>query len=192
MPETTTVAIVPDEHLVALARGGDPVSREELFRRHRVAAYRVAQRWLNNEEDALDVVQDAFVKVLNHLGDFDGRSSFRTWLIKIVTNTALDAGRKRKRRPTSPLAQAEQDGVEPAVEVDPALALRRQDLRRTIDQALQRLGDDTRATFILFAEAGLSYEEVARVLDIPEGTVMSRIHFARKKLQAILADVDGL
>jgi RNA polymerase sigma-70 factor (ECF subfamily) len=192
MTEMIAGAIAPDEHLVALARGGDAPAREELFRRHRAIAFRVAHRCLGNDEDALDAVQDAFIKALGHLDDFDGRSGFRTWLLKIVTNTALDAGRRRKRRATIPLTQAERDGNEPGIEVDPTVGLRRRDLREAIDAGLDRLGADTRATFVLFAEAGLSYKEIAEAQDVAIGTVMSRIHYARKKLQSFLAGVDGL
>jgi RNA polymerase sigma-70 factor (ECF subfamily) len=84
------------------------------------------------------------------------------------------------------LADSESEGEEAAVEIDPALGLHRQDLRRALDEALARLNPDIRSTFVLFAEAELSYKEIAESLDIPIGTVMSRIHFARQKLQALL------
>ena len=82
------------------AREGDGSAREELFLRHRNDSYRVAYRYLGHEQDALDVVQEAMLKAFSALADFDGRSGFRTWLLRIVTNTSLDWGRRRKRRPT--------------------------------------------------------------------------------------------
>ena len=85
----------PDETLVALARQGDRSAREELFRRHWGVAYRVAYRLLGHEHDAHDAVQEGLLKAIAHLDDFDGRSGFRTWLLRIVTNAALDSGRKR-------------------------------------------------------------------------------------------------
>lgn len=191
MPEVAAGAQAPDEQLVALARGGDASARETLFHRHWEVSRRVAYRLLGNEQDALDAVQDAFLKAVRHLGDFDGRSGFRTWLIRIVTNAALDSGRRRKRQPSVPIADDRRD-IEPAVEEDPALGLRQRDLRAALDQALDRLKPDLRVTFLLFAEAGLSYQEIADCQEIPIGTVMSRIYYARQKLQGFLAGVEGL
>lgn len=185
------VLAAPDEDLVSRARRGEPPAREELFRRHFDVAYRVARRLLGHEQDALDAVQDGFLKAVVHLDDFDGRSVFRTWLLRIVTNAALDAGRRRRRRPTVPLGDGETDGIDPAVTEDPALGLHRGDLRRQIDKALARLGPDTRQTFVLFAEAELSYKEIAECQGLPIGTVMSRLHYARQKLQSYLEGTDG-
>ncbi len=120
-------------------------------------------------------------------GDFDGRSGFRTWLLKIVTNTALDWGRRRKRRPSLQIGDGDRDsGLEPAAEDDPARRLYQQDLRQALDQALNRLTPTIRTTFVLFAELGMSYKEIAETQSVPIGTVMSRIHAAREKLQADL------
>ena len=185
----TGVLATPDETLVELARGGDRPAREELFRRHWEIAYRVAYRLLGHEQDTLDAVQDGFLKAVTHLGDFDGRSKFGTWLLRVVTNAALDAGRKRRRRPALRLADAELDAVQAAAE-DPARRLQNDDLRRTLDAALDRLSPPIRASFVLFAEAGLSYKEIAECQDVPVGTVMSRLHYARRKLQLYLEGID--
>ena len=94
-------SVVPgDEQLLASAMRGDRHAQDELFRRHRLVAYRVAYRLLGNEADALDAVQDAFVKALTHLPGFQGRSTFKTWLLRVVSNAALDLGRQRGRRET--------------------------------------------------------------------------------------------
>ena len=111
---------------------------------------------------------------------------------RIVTNAALDSGRKRKRRPTMRIDEAESGGVEVATQEDPALGLHREDLKKTLYAALDRLSPTLRVTFVLFAEAGMSYKEIAATLDIPEGTVMSRIHQARQKLQAFLGHIEGI
>jgi RNA polymerase sigma-70 factor (ECF subfamily) len=189
MPEAPSGVICDDESLVQLARRGDRPASEELFRRHRDTAYRVAFRLLGHHEDALDAVQEGFIKAISHLSDFDGRSGFRTWLMRIVHNAAIDAGRRRKRRPA--LGLNEESGAEPAGEDDPARGLNRQDLRRALDTALNRLSPTTRQTFVLFAEGGLSYKEIAELQDVPIGTVMSRLHYARHKLQSYL-DLDGI
>lgn len=101
MLEALTRVQTPDEVLVPRARAGDRPACEELFERHRSDSYQVAYRLLGHEQDALDVVQESMLKAFLALGDFDGRSGFRTWLLRIVTNTALDWGRRRKRRPST-------------------------------------------------------------------------------------------
>jgi RNA polymerase sigma-70 factor (ECF subfamily) len=204
MPEATILAAEPaadDEELVDLAQGGDRDAVEELFRRHRGVAYRVAYRLLGNESDALDAVQDGLLKAFTGLGEFDGRSGFRTWLVRVVSNAALDLGRKRGRRIVFGVglgvgrsAGGDDDGrtpAEPAALDDPAHGLHRDDLRRALDLALGRLSPKVRVAFVLFAEAGLSYKEIAEFEGVPIGTVMSRIHAARQKLQA-MAEIQNL
>ena len=187
MPEAPTTSVqMPDEVLVRHAREGDAVAREELFHRHRSDSYRVAYRQLGNEQDALDVVQEAMLKAFSALGDFDGRSGFRTWLLRIVQNTALDWGRRRKRRPSFQMGDGMNNGHEPNAPDDPGRRIHQQDLRRALNEALDRLSPTIRTTFVLFAESGMSYREIAEVQEIPIGTVMSRIHSAREKLQADL------
>jgi RNA polymerase sigma-70 factor (ECF subfamily) len=192
MPEAQAVAVTPNEVLVRLAREGNADAREELFFRHIGVSQRVAYRLLGNEEDARDAVQDAFIKALRHLDDFDGRSGFLTWLLKIVHNAALDLGRKRKRRATVRIEDAETGGAETAVHDDPSLGLHRDDLKKSLNAALDRLSPVTRSAFVLFAEAGLSYKEIAIVQDVPIGTIMSRIFSARQKLQSYLEGVEGI
>jgi RNA polymerase sigma-70 factor, ECF subfamily len=187
MLEVFTGVQTPDETLVRLARGGDRLAREELFERYRSDAYRYACRQLGHEQDALDVVQESMLKAFSGLADFDGRSTFRTWLLRIVINTAFDLGRRRKRRPAG---RGGDDGDlarwEAATNDDPANRLHQQDLRVVLDRALDHLSQTIRSTFILFAELGLSYREISETQQVPIGTVMSRIHAAREKLQAEL------
>jgi RNA polymerase sigma-70 factor (ECF subfamily) len=187
MLEVVTGVQTLDETLVRLTREGDDSAREELFRRYRSDAYRYAFRQLGHEQDALDVVQESLLKAFAGLRDFDGRSGFRTWLLRIVINTSFDWGRRRKRRPGR---RGGEDGdmacYEATTNHDPARRLHQQDLRLALDHALQHLSGTIRSTFVLFAELGLSYREIAETQDVPIGTVMSRIHAAREKLQAEL------
>jgi RNA polymerase sigma-70 factor (ECF subfamily) len=187
MLEVVTGVQTPDETLVRLAREGDDSAREELFCRYRSDAYRYAYRQLGHEQDALDVVQESMLKAFSGLRDFDGRSGFRTWLLRIVINTSFDWGRRRKRRLSG---RGGEDGeiiqCEARVNDDPARRLHQQDLRAALDRALAHLSNTIRSTFVLFAELGLSYREIAETQDVPIGTVMSRIHAAREKLQAEL------
>jgi RNA polymerase sigma-70 factor (ECF subfamily) len=178
-----------DEQLLARLAAGDRDALEELFQRYRLLAYRVAHRFLGHEADALDAVQEGFVKALTHLAGFQGRSSFKTWLLRVVSNAALDLGRQRGRREALSLEAftAEQDHVLPVLEENPARGLERADLRRLLDQALAQLAPAQRQTFVLHVDGELSYREVAEVLGISIGTVMSRLYYARQKLRALLA-----
>src|SRR5580692_7419834 len=122
MLEVVNGVQTPDETLVRLAREGDDSAREELFRRYRSDAFRYAYRQLGHEQDALDVVQESMLKAFAGLGDFDGRSGFRTWLLRIVINTAFDWGRRRKRRPGGRGGEESIDAETASVE-DPARRL---------------------------------------------------------------------
>src|SRR5260370_42585467 len=102
-----------DEQLLARLAAGDRTALDDLFRRYRTAAYRVAFRLLGNEADALDAVQEGFVKALTHLDGFQGRSSFKTWLLRVVSNAALDLGRQRGRREMQNLESATAGDVLP-------------------------------------------------------------------------------
>jgi RNA polymerase sigma-70 factor (ECF subfamily) len=176
--------------LLARFAAGDREALEELFRRYRLAAYRVAYRLLGHEADALDAVQEGFVKALTHLQSFQGRSAFKTWLLRVVSNAALDLGRQRGRRDALSL-----DAAEAAESLDARLltaddsarGLERADLRTLLNKALATLSDAQRQTFVLHVDAGLSYREVADALDISIGTVMSRLYYARQKLRAYLS-----
>jgi RNA polymerase sigma-70 factor (ECF subfamily) len=180
-----------DEQLLARFAAGDRTALDELFRRYRTAAFRVAYRLLGNEADGLDAVQEGFVKALTHLDGFQGRSSFKTWLLRVVSNAALDLGRQRGRRETQSLESAIVGDVLPerltAGDVA-AAGLEQADLRLLLEQALATLPEAQRQTFVLYADAGLSYREVADALDISIGTVMSRLFYARRRLRAFLSE----
>jgi RNA polymerase sigma-70 factor (ECF subfamily) len=187
MLEVVNGVQTPDETLVRLAREGDDSAREELFCRYRSDAYRYAYRQLGHEQDALEVVQESMLKAFSGLRDFDGRSGFRTWLLRIVINTSFDWGRRRKRRPSGRGGEVgDIADYEATTNDDPARRLHQQDLRAALDHALEHLSNTIRSTFVLFAELGLSYREIAETQNVPIGTVMSRIHAAREKLQAEL------
>jgi RNA polymerase sigma-70 factor (ECF subfamily) len=187
---TAAVLAHSDAELLQRANAGERDALEELFVRHRSLAYRVAYRLLGHEEDALDAVQEAFVKAITHLPTFEGRSSFKTWLLRVVSNAALDLGRQRGRRETMSMdafGQRRREEMEPSVTVEPDRELQREDLRRELQQALDCLPPAQRQTFVLHVDAELSYREVADALGISIGTVMSRLFYARQKLRAILA-----
>ena len=134
-----------DEQLLACHAAGHREALDELFRRYRQPAYRVAYRLLGHEADALDAVQEGFIKALTHLHGFQGRSSFKTWLLRVVSNAALDLGRQRGRREAvsldAPQAADLADGR--LLSADEAgRGLERADLRRQLDHALANLSDN--------------------------------------------------
>jgi len=157
-----------------------------LFRRYRGVAYRVAYRLLGHEADALDAVQEGFVNALTHLDGFRGQSSFKTWVLRIVTNAALDLGRSRRRR-SARAAGGFPDEDPPAAGPGVGGDMDRADLRDALDRALATLPEAQRKTFVLHVDGGLSYREVAEVLGVSIGTVMSRLFYARQRLKLLLA-----
>jgi RNA polymerase sigma-70 factor (ECF subfamily) len=179
--------IATDNQLLARFAQGDRLALEELFRRYRQAAFRVAHRLLGNEADALDAVQEGFIKALTHLEGFQGRSAFKTWLLRVVSNAALDLGRSRGRRERIPLDAL--PGTNPPQLLcpdDSDRALQREELSHLLAEALATLTPIQRQTFVLYADAELSYREVAEATGTSLGTVMSRLFYARQKLRAFL------
>ena len=178
-----------DDDLLSRFASGDRAALEALFQRYRLPAYRVAHRLLGNEADALDAVQDGFIKALSHLSGFMGRSSFKTWLLRVVSNASLDLGRVRGRRETLSLESAGSEAEERLMAPSEAgQGLERADLRALLSQALSTLSPPQRQAFVLFAEAEMSYREVAEAMGTSIGTVMSRIFYARQKLRAYLGE----
>ncbi len=194
MPEGASVPLKPtDEALVNQALDGEKTAFRDLFERYRARAYRVAYRFLGNHEDALDAVQDAFIKAYRGLEGFERRSQFRTWLMRIVTNTCLDRRRSRVGEAMVPMdpelaETTAEDGRPRAPQERPLDAMQLQELRAALQSALDRLSEAHRTVFVLHLEEGLTYREISRTLDISEGTVMSRLFHARKNLQKILGN----
>ncbi len=195
---TLTAPCLPgasDEQLLACYAAGHRQALDELFRRYRQPAYRVAHRLLGHEADALDAVQEGFIKALTHLHGFQGRSSFKTWLLRVVSNAALDLGRQRGRRDAVRLdapRTAELSDARLLAADEAGRGLERDDLRRRLDQALDCLSEVQRQTFVLYAEGELSYREIAETMEISIGTVMSRLFYARRKLRNYLSERDSL
>jgi RNA polymerase sigma-70 factor, ECF subfamily len=176
-----------DDQLLHLFSEGQSEAFGELFRRYRGLAYRVAYRLLNHEDDALDAVQDGFINALRNAINFRGQSSFKTWLLRVVANAALDLGRQRKRQ--------ENRFTNETVELDhsvealhPSEGIFFEDLMTRLNAALEKLPQAQRETFVLHVDGELSYREVAEVLGVSIGTVMSRLFYARQRLKDFLVD----
>lgn len=191
-----------DLALVQRAQTGDQVAFRLLFDRYHRRVFAVALGVLKNPQDARDVVQEAFVKVFKHLGSFQGASSFYTWLYRITMNLSIDQVRRRKAARQVDYDDAikrDGDDVEdpghlmPAyIGSDPGKTQGRKELADKIRAALATLPEYHRQVILLREVEGLSYEEIAKVMKVPKGTIMSRLFHARRKMQAALAEyVDG-
>ena len=183
---------VPDEKLVRRAQRGDMVAFEELVLRHRDKIYARAFSMMRNEEEAVDLSQEAWVKGWQRLKQFQGESSFVTWMTRIVINLCLDQLRKQKRHRAESieLMEEESGGVErqmPVVHVNPTEGLERQELRQRIDKALALLSVQHRTVLILHEFEELEYKEMAKRMQCSIGTVMSRLFYARRKMANLLA-----
>ena len=175
------------------AAAGDREARRELFERFREPAYRVALRITGRPEDALDVVQDSFIRAFDRLADFQQEAGFQTWLLRIVSNRSLDLLRARKVRLALPLDSGDDEPRYEPPTADPLTLpgreLERGELADRLRRTIEALPPDQRAVFALYATGELTYGQIAEVLGIPIGTVMSRLFHARRKLQAALPDL---
>lgn len=183
-----------DQALVRAAQRGDMAAFEELVARHRDKLYARAYSMMRNEEEAIDLSQEAWVKGWQRLVQFHGESSFGTWMTRIVINLCLDELRKQKRQRTESIEAMDEDsgGVErqmPIITVNPTAGLERAELRQRIDRALGQMSYEHRTVLILHEFEELEYKEIAKVMDCSIGTVMSRLFYARRKMAALLADL---
>ena len=167
-----------DIGLCKLARDGQRDALDALLRRHYERVFKICRRMCCSDADALDAAQETLINVTRRLDRFDGRSSFTTWLYRVTTNTCLDELRRRSRRPepVDPQAQKDQVILRHLGETD------RIDEQLNIDAALAQLPVEFRSVIVLRDVLGLDYDEIGRVLDLPPGTVRSRIARGRKRL----------
>lgn len=185
---------VEDAELVREAQKGRMGAFEQLVVRHRDKIYARAFSMMRNEEEAIDLSQEAWVKAWQRLNQFHGESSFTTWMTRITINLCLDQLRKQKRQRAESIEEMDEEsgGVErqmPAVTVNPTERLERGELRARIDQALGQLSHEHRTVLVLHEFEEMEYKEIAKAMDCSIGTVMSRLFYARRKLAALLADL---
>ncbi len=183
-----------DAVLVKAAQKGELRAFEELVARHRDRIYARAYSMVRNEEEAIDLSQEAWVKGWQRLKQFQGESSFSTWMTRIVINLCLDELRKQKRRRTESIEEMDEEsgGVErqmPAITVNPTARLEQGELRQRIDRALDQLSHEHRTVLVLHEFEEMEYKEMARTVGCSIGTIMSRLFYARRKLAALLADL---
>jgi RNA polymerase sigma-70 factor (ECF subfamily) len=180
-----------DEQLVGWSQQGDTEAFEQLVFRHRDKIYARAMMMMRNEEEALDLSQEAWVKSWQRLHQFQGDSSFATWMTRIVINLCLDQIRRQKKMRTESIDHLEDDlgGVErqmPVEHTNPTEGLENDELRKRIDEAMGKLTEAHRTVLILHEFQGLEYREIAKRVGISIGTVMSRLFYARRRMAALL------
>jgi RNA polymerase sigma-70 factor, ECF subfamily len=186
-----------DRALIARAQAGDMAAFRKLVERHQRRAFVIALALVRDENDARELVQDAFLRVYKNLGGFQGGSSFFTWLYRIITNLAIDLIRKPGRQ-QGDLEEARIDVEEQAESelpflsrfdgADPVDVVRRREIAAKLNTALEGLPSYHRAVIVMREIEGLSYDEMATVMGVSKGTIMSRLFHARQKLQRSLSE----
>ena len=174
----------PDETLIARTLDGELAAFEQLVERHREIVFRVAAR-IVGPDDAEDISQDTFLRAFHRLDQYRGTASFRTWLLQITQNTALNALAWARRRPTDadrePPDVADRDPIR-----QPAVELERRERQQRLEFKLTTLRPEYRSLLVLRDLEGLSYDEISEVLEMPLGSVKGRLHRARGELIELL------
>jgi RNA polymerase sigma-70 factor (ECF subfamily) len=173
-----------DWDLVLKCQSGEMDAFEELVSRYHQKVYLVILGLLRNPDDAMEVAQETFFRAYRKIKSFQGGSSFYTWLYRIAVNIAIDAQRRQKRNPLEfrdtmdEVLEAQQQ-----VAKDPFADIHEKELREKLLSAINDLTPEHKAVIVLRTLEGLSYKDIGEILGCSEGTVMSRLHYARKKLQ---------
>ena len=196
--EAGPTAGLPDVEAVARARSGDHEAFRVLVERYQGRAYRLARRILGDPDRARDAVQEGFLKAYASLDRFEGRSSFYTWLYRLVFNQCIDM--KRRDRSGRHVEWNDEVAGEaefaatalPAGSGEPDAEAERGELREALIHAVAALPDDARRTLLLREVHGLSYAAIAVALEIPKGTVMSRLHHARRRVRELLIEAGAV
>ncbi len=189
-----------DLTLVKRSRQGDQEAFRQLVERYQKKAFGQALAMLKDRDEAMDVAQEAFVKVYKYLDQFKGDSSFYTWLYRIVANLCVDKMRRSASQVREEVTPDEGMGQDESATSgilstklgsNPQKAVLRQELAKKMEEALAQLPEKHQEILVLRELEGMSYEDLSRVLKIPKGTVMSRLFHARAKMQKLLVEYLG-
>jgi RNA polymerase sigma-70 factor (ECF subfamily) len=181
----------PNEtELLRRAQKGDPQAFGTLVERYQRRVVGVAFAVVHNQDDAIELAQETFVRAFENISKFESRSSFSTWLYRIAANLAIDF-RRREGRHTILRGEDAENEIQrlPSTRGDSFVEVSRGELSQRISGALKELTPEHRAVILLREVEGLSYDEISEVLQVPRGTVMSRLHYARGHLRGILKDL---
>jgi len=177
-----------ETELISRCQKGDQGAFKEIFDRYHKKVYRVAYGVLRHNENALDIVQEVFIKLFRSIKNFKGKSHFYTYLYRMVMNTAIDHARKTGKQFISSLD--EEGSFEPSDELEkgPEKILLQKELEEKVKWAMEKLPAEQRAALIFRDVEGFSYQEMAEAMGCSIGTVMSRLHYGRKRIQELLKD----
>ncbi|MBN2802576.1 MAG: sigma-70 family RNA polymerase sigma factor [Deltaproteobacteria bacterium] len=185
-----------DFQLIKRCRKGDEAAFEELVRKYQKKVFLIALGMVKNPEDAMDIAQEGFVKVHRYLDNFQGTSSFYTWLYRIVFNLSIDHIRKNRKFSGDEYDERLHGSKESAnsgtgvmsnrLDTDPSKNISKQELGEKIMEAIDELPEYHRVVIMMREIEGMSYTDMAQSLQVSKGTVMSRLHHARQKLQQLL------
>ena len=177
-----------ETEIISRCQQGDQEALKEIFDKYHKRVYRIAYGVVRQREEALDVVQEVFIKLFRSIRNFKGRSHFYTYLYRMVMNTAIDHKRKVGKQFISSLD--EEGSFEPSEEAErgPERVLLQKELEEKVKLAMDKLPDEQRAALIYRDVEGLSYQEMAEAMGCSIGTVMSRLHYGRKRMQELLKD----
>ena len=184
----------PDLDLVQRAREGDTQAFDELVEKYTPKLYGLVYHMTSNHEDTNDVLQEVFAKAYRALKRFRGKSTFYTWIYSIATNMTLNFLKKRNRRRAMSLddvdlaIERDPDFIEATSKSDPVREANISELQERLNMALQELSDDHRAVVTMFDIQGMPHAEIAKILNVSEGTVRSRLFYAHRQLQTYLDD----
>jgi RNA polymerase sigma-70 factor (ECF subfamily) len=179
---------INEAQLISRCQQGDQEALKEIFNQYHQKLYRIAYGVVRHREEALDIVQEVFIKLFRSIHQFKGKSRFYTYLYRMTMNTAIDHTRKMKKVP--PLSMDEEEGFQLSDDADkrPDRILDHKELEAKVKWSMDQLSPDQKAVLIFREVEGLSYQEIAEATGCSIGTVMSRLHYGRKKVQELLKD----
>ena len=177
-----------ETEMISRCQQGDQEALKEIYDKYHKKVYRIAYGVVRQREDALDIVQEVFIKLFRSIKNFQGRSHFYTYLYRMVMNTAIDHARKLGKKFASSLD--EEGSFEPSdgAEKGPERVFLQKELEERVKRAMDKLPAEQKAALIFRDMEGLSYQEMAEAMGCSIGTVMSRLHYGRKKMQELLKD----
>jgi len=177
-----------ETEMISRCQQGDQEALKEIFDKYHKKVYRIAYGVVRQREEALDIVQEVFIKLFHSIKNFKGRSHFYTYLYRMVMNTAIDHARKTGKQAISSLDQEGSFQPSDDLEKGPERILLQKELEERVKSAMDKLPAEQRAALIFRDVEGLSYQEMAEAMGCSIGTVMSRLHYGRKRIQELLAD----
>jgi len=192
--QTADLTHEEDEALVARVQRGEMKAYDVLVERYKQRLYATVYHMTSNHEDANDLVQDAFIKAYKSLHSFKGQSSFYTWVYRIAVNRTINFLKRRKDRGHFSLndvdasIETDPDYVELMSHVTPRREVGLNELQEKLNEAVQKLSEEHRAVVIMHDVQGMTHADIARVMHCSEGTVRSRLFYARQQLQGLLGD----